>query len=80
MLQDDYIKKCFQDASKGKKTRNDVTRILENIDKETQKSRILARNGARAERFFAEWIPREEAYFETEQIRRRAKLSFFLQD
>lgn len=54
--------------------------IFCDIDKETQKSRILARNGARAERFFAEWIPREEAYFEKEEIRRRAKLSFFLQD
>lgn len=43
MLQDDYIKKCFQDASKGKKTRNDVTRILENIDKETQKLKAILR-------------------------------------
>ncbi len=41
MLQNDYIKQCFKDASKGKKNRNDVKQILENIDEETEKLKII---------------------------------------
>lgn len=36
MLQDDYIKQCFLDASKKKKNRNDVQEILSNLDKHTE--------------------------------------------
>lgn len=35
MLNDDYIKQCFKDASKKKKNRNDVRKVLENLDAET---------------------------------------------
>lgn len=34
MLHDDYIRKCFKDAAKGKTKRNDVQKILENLDAE----------------------------------------------
>lgn len=33
MLQDDYIKQCFLNASKKKKNRNDVQEVLNNLDK-----------------------------------------------
>ena len=33
MLQDDYIKQCFLNASKKKKNRNDVQDVLNNLDK-----------------------------------------------
>ncbi len=36
MLNDDYIKQCFKDASKKKKNRNDVRGTLENLDTETE--------------------------------------------
>lgn len=34
ILQDDYIRKCFKDAAKGKTKRRDVKKILENLDEE----------------------------------------------
>lgn len=43
MLQNDYIKQCFKDASKGKKNRNDVKKILENIDEETERLQAILR-------------------------------------
>lgn len=43
MLQDDYIRKCFTDASKGKKNRNDVKEILGNIDEETERLKEILR-------------------------------------
>ena len=36
MLQDDYIKQCFINASKKKKNRNDVREVLENLDEHTK--------------------------------------------
>ena len=36
MLQDDYIKQCFTNASKKKKNRNDVREVLENLDEHTE--------------------------------------------
>lgn len=36
MLQDDYIKQCFINASKKKKNRNDVREALENLDEHTE--------------------------------------------
>lgn len=43
MLQNDYIKGCFKDASKGKKNRDDVKEILENVDSETEKLKTILR-------------------------------------
>lgn len=48
----------------------DLSVFLE-IDPETQKTRILKRNAKTAERFFAEWIPLEERYFEETEVRNR---------
>ena len=36
MLQDDYIKQCFINASKKKKNRNDVREVLENLNEHTE--------------------------------------------
>ena len=36
MLQDDYIKQRFINASKKKKNRNDVREVLENLDEHTE--------------------------------------------
>lgn len=36
MLQDDYIKQCFINASKKKKNRNDVREVLEDLDEHTE--------------------------------------------
>lgn len=36
MLQDDYIKQCFINASKKKNNRNDVREVLENLDEHTE--------------------------------------------
>lgn len=36
MLQDDYIKQCFNKAAKKKRKRKDVKKVLENIDEETK--------------------------------------------
>lgn len=43
MLQNDYIKQKFIDASKGKKNRNDVKMILDNIDEETERLKEILR-------------------------------------
>jgi hypothetical protein len=44
MLQDDYIKQKFIDASKKKKKRNDVKEVLNNLDAETQKLKKILRD------------------------------------
>lgn len=55
----------------------DLAVFLE-IDKETQKTRIQKRNTkALADRFFGEWIPMEDLYFEKMSVRSRADLLFF---
>lgn len=44
-------------------------KVFLTVDAQTQRDRILARNGAaRYERFLAEWIPMEERYFEAFDI------------
>lgn len=47
MLQDDYIKQCFINASKKKKNRNDVREVLENLDEHTEllKFKPIVMNG-----------------------------------
>ena len=47
----------------------DISVFLE-IEREMQKKRILRRNGSeKAERFFSEWIPMEQKYFEAFRIK-----------
>ena len=54
----------------------DLTVFLD-VDKDVQKTRILKRNTKDfAARFFGEWIPMEDRYFEQSGIRRRADLVF----
>ena len=49
--------------------------VFLDIDPEYQKKRILARNSPRfAERFFNEWIPLENRYFEGTDIKKRSDL------
>ena len=48
----------------------DLSVFLE-IDPETQRTRILKRSSKTAERFFAEWIPLEERYFEETEAKNR---------
>ena len=51
------------------------------VEKETQRKRILARNGAEAAaRFEGQWIPLEETYFETYRIQEKCELCFLLQE
>lgn len=48
--------------------------IFLDIDEETQKQRILERNGKNAEMFFSKWIPMEEEYFEKYNIREKCEI------
>ena len=56
----------------GKTTVN--LRIFLDISPEKQKARLLLRCPEKMERFLSEWIPMEQAYFETFQIRERADI------
>ncbi len=48
--------------------------VFIDIDSDYQRERILARNSpAMAQRFFDEWIPKENAYFDGMMIKERAK-------
>lgn len=50
-------------------------RIFLSIDKQTQVERILKRNGEKMlERFVKEWIPKENIYFETFNIKDKANI------
>lgn len=50
------------------------------VDLETQKKRVVARNGAEAAKRFAErWIPLEERYIQAYGIRERCELCYELQ-
>ncbi len=49
-------------------------RIFLEIDAETQKKRILARNGEKAEMFFTRWIPMENQYFKAFQIKENSDI------
>ncbi|MBQ2946097.1 MAG: hypothetical protein IJD95_06005 [Clostridia bacterium] len=51
----------------------DLTVFLD-IDKELQKARVTARNGEMAHRFFDEWIPLEDSYFEELDIKKKADI------
>lgn len=52
--------------------------IFLDVDKETQRKRILHRNGEGAEIFFEKWIPLEERYFATASLDTRAKIALML--
>ena len=55
--------------------------VFLDIDPEYQKKLILARNSARfAERFFNEWIPLENRYFEGTDIKKRSDLIISVND
>ncbi len=50
-------------------------RIFMDIDKESQKKRIIQRNGKeQAEMFFNKWIPMEEKYFEAYDVLNRCDI------
>ncbi len=51
----------------------DLTVFLD-IDKELQKARVTARNGEMASRFFNEWIPLEDSYFEELDIKKKSDI------
>lgn len=51
--------------------------IFLDVDAKSQMARILARNGEEAAKAFEEkWIPLEEAYFSTEQVKENCELYF----
>lgn len=55
--------------------------IFLDIDKETQKKRILNRNTSdKASRFFEEWIPREDIYFKKTRVKDRCDLIFEIKE
>lgn len=49
-------------------------RIFSDVDKETQRKRILARNPDTAFSFFGRWVPLEEAYFSKLRVMERCDL------
>ena len=50
--------------------------VFLDIDPELQKERILKRNGSeKAERFFKEWIPMEQKYFEAFDIKEKCDIA-----
>ncbi len=49
-------------------------RVFVDVDKETQRKRILERNGDLAQRFFDEWIPMEDAYFKAFSVREKSDI------
>ena len=49
-------------------------RVFLRVDEEERTRRIIARNGARSEIFFARWIPLENRYFEAFRIEEKADL------
>ena len=49
-------------------------RVFCHISPETQRERILRREGDRAQMFFDRWIPLEEAYFDTLNIRQASDI------
>ncbi len=49
--------------------------IFLDVDRKTQKQRIIKRNGENAEMFFTKWIPLEEKYFEVFGIKEKCEIS-----
>lgn len=49
-------------------------RVFMSISPERQRERVIAREGERAERFFSEWIPMENRYFEAFDIALRCDM------
>ncbi len=49
-------------------------RIFLNIDYQTQRKRILARDREKAEMFFTRWIPMENRYFEIFRIKEKSDI------
>lgn len=56
----------------GKTTVN--LRVFLEVDEKKQKERLAARDPEKLERFITEWIPKENAYFETFRIKDNADL------
>lgn len=52
--------------------------VFLDVDKKLQKERILKRNGEMAERFFNEWIPLEERYFDGMNVRNRCCMTIYI--
>ena len=48
--------------------------VFLDIPKDLQRERVLKRNPDRAQRFFSEWIPLEEIYFEKMQIKEKCDI------
>lgn len=49
-------------------------RIFTDISEEEQKKRILLRNPDKADRFFGEWIPKENAYFKLFGVKEKSDI------
>ncbi len=49
-------------------------RVFIEVDKDTQRARILARSPEKAERFFREWIPMEDRYFEAFSVKEKSDI------
>ncbi|MBQ7033635.1 MAG: phosphoribulokinase [Clostridia bacterium] len=49
-------------------------RVFIEVDKETQRARILARSPEKADRFFDEWIPMEDRYFEAFSVKEKSDI------
>ena len=64
MLQDDYIKQRFINASKKKKNRNDVREVLENLDEHTE----LLKKMLTEELFIPDYHKREQQQENTPYI------------
>ncbi|MBE6689415.1 MAG: hypothetical protein E7588_09135 [Ruminococcaceae bacterium] len=54
--------------------------VFLNIDPEMQKKRILHRNPDMAQRFFDDWIPMEQRYFEAFDIKNKCNVCMEIQD
>ena len=48
--------------------------VFMDIDTETQRKRIIDRNGENAELFFTKWIPMEEKYFKSFNIKNKCEI------
>lgn len=54
--------------------------VFLDVSKDTQRERILVRNTPElSERFFNEWIPLEDIYFEKTDIKNRCKMLIKIQ-
>ncbi|MDO4332532.1 MAG: RNA-directed DNA polymerase [Eubacteriales bacterium] len=68
MLQDEYIQKCFRDAAKKKRKRNDVQRILDNIDTEVGILKQILQEEMFLPSYHEKCIINENNYLKTRRI------------